>query len=388
MTITPGSFLAICCFLGAALCISLCGHAAASTDNQDTDAPHFSGAVQSAVVNKNSPSPIIIAHRGASGYLPEHSMEAKVLAFAQGADFIEQDLVMTQDDRVVVLHEHTLNRVTDVAQRFPKRQRADGLFYVIDFTLKELKTLKVMNGSRVTAKGQRVPEWPERFSVKAADFSIHTFEEEIELIQELNRLFSKNIGIYPEIKSPWFHSQEGKDISRFVLNILKDYGYQDRQQSVYLQSFDPNELQRIKHQLFPELKMDIPLVQLIALTHWQETYELNKDQQWVVYDYQWMFAEGGMQKIKTYADGIGPWKPFIISETNTAKGYRISDMVQRAKAAGLVIHPYTFRADSDRIPKWATSYEHMIQVFTKEAKVDGIFTDFPDKTKDSIARFE
>lgn len=386
MTITLGSFLTIGGFLGAALCISFCGYAGASSKNQGATLSH--GIQQSAVMNKNSSSPIIIAHRGASGYLPEHSMEAKVLAFAQGADFIEQDLVMTQDDRVVVLHEHTLNRVTDVAQRFPKRQRADGLFYVIDFTLKELKTLKVMNGSRITDKGQRVPEWPERFSVQVAEFSIHTFEEEIELIQELNRLFSKDIGIYPEIKSPWFHMQEGKDISRFVLNILKNYGYHSRHRPIYLQSFDPNELQRIKHKLFPEMKMSIPLVQLIAETHWRETYELNEDQQWVVYDYQWMFAASGMEKIKTYADGIGPWKPFVISETTKAPGYRISNMVRQAKAAGLVVHPYTFRADSGRIPKWARSYEHMIQVFVKEAQVDGIFTDFPDKTKASIARFE
>jgi glycerophosphoryl diester phosphodiesterase len=330
--------------------------------------------------------PLVIAHRGASGYLPEHSLESKVLAFAQDADFIEQDLVMTKDNQIVVLHDYTLNRVSDVAQKFPQRARADGQYYVIDFTLEELRTLAMTNGYSVNNSGQTIPDWPERFSVLTSHFRIHTFAEEIELIQELNRLFHKDIGIYPEIKSPWFHRQEGKDISRYVLDILKHYGYTHMQSRIFLQSFDPNELVRIDKVLLPEYKMDIPLVQLMAQTSWFETYEQDKAGVWKPYDYQWMFEPGAMAKIQGYAEGIGPWKSFIINAADNEIGYEITTLVAQAQAQGLVVHPYTFRVDRNKIAPWASSFEDMVRVFVNEAKIDGLFTDFPDKAKTALLK--
>ena len=172
----------------------------------------------------NADDKVVIAHRGASGYLPEHTLPAKAMAFAQGADYLEQDLVMTKDDQLVVLHDHYLDRVTDVADRFPDRARKDGRYYAIDFTLAEIKSLKFSEGFTVE-NGKKVQTFPGRFPMGKSDFRVHTFEEEIEFIQGLNHSTGKNIGLYPEIKAPWFHHQEGKDIATRVLEVLKKYGY-------------------------------------------------------------------------------------------------------------------------------------------------------------------
>lgn len=152
---------------------------------------------------------IVIAHRGASGYLPEHTLSAKAMAYAQGADFLEQDLVMTKDDQLVVLHDHYLDRVTNVAERYPDRARKDGRYYAIDFTLAEIKSLKFTEGFSIK-NGQKVQTFPGRFPMGKADFRVHTFAEEIEFIQGLNHSTGKNIGIYTEIKAPWFHRRKGR----------------------------------------------------------------------------------------------------------------------------------------------------------------------------------
>jgi glycerophosphoryl diester phosphodiesterase len=165
-------------------------------------------------------APLVIAHRGASGYLPEHTLEAKTLAYAMKPDYIEQDVVMTKDDQLVVLHDHYLDRVTDVAERFPNRARADGRYYAIDFTLAEIKTLRVTEGFDIDAQGNKVAGFPDRFPLWKGDFTVPTLAEEIELIQGLNKTLGYNIGIYPEIKAPWFHRHEGKDISQAVLKVL------------------------------------------------------------------------------------------------------------------------------------------------------------------------
>ena len=161
--------------------------------------------------------PIVIAHRGASGYLPEHTLAAKAYAHALGADFLEQDLVLTKDDVPVVLHDIYLDTVTDVAVRFPERKRADGRFYVLDLTLAELKQLRVTE--RFNAKsGARV--FAGRFPAGQAEFRVSTLEEELQLIQGLNRSTGRAVGIYPEIKQPQWHRAHGHDISKIVLPLL------------------------------------------------------------------------------------------------------------------------------------------------------------------------
>ncbi|HEY1844843.1 MAG TPA: glycerophosphodiester phosphodiesterase [Buttiauxella sp.] len=319
---------------------------------------------------------IVIAHRGASGYLPEHTLPAKAMAYAQGADYLEQDLVMTKDDRLVVLHDHYLDRVTDVAQRFPDRARKDGRYYAIDFTLDEIKSLKFTEGFDIE-NGKTVQTFPGRFPMGKSDFRVHTFEEEIEFVQGLNHSTGKNIGIYPEIKAPWFHHQEGKDIAAKTLAVLKQYGYTGRQDKVYLQCFDAEELKRIKTTLEPKLGMDLKLVQLIAWTDWHETQQKQADGRWVNYSYDWMFKPGAMKQIARYADGIGPDYHMLVAEGSSKGNVKLTAMVKEAHASGMAVHPYTVRADA--LPEYVSDVNQLFDVLYYQAGVDGLFTDFPDK---------
>lgn len=325
---------------------------------------------------------MVIAHRGASGYLPEHTLPAKAMAYAQGADFLEQDLVMTKDDQLIVLHDHFLDRVTDVAERFPERARSDGRFYAIDFTLAEIKGLKFTE-SVGWINGKKVQTCPGRFPAERSDFRIHTFQEEIEFIQGLNHSTGKDIGLYPEIKAPWFHHKEGKDITRKVLEVLKQYGYTTKQDNVWLQCFDFNEIKRIKHQLGPQLNMDLKLVQLITDTDSKETEELINGQ-WVNYNYDWMFKPGAMKLLAGYVDAIGPDYHDLFTKDSVAGQIGLTAMVQEAHSNQLKIHPYTVR--SDQLPPYAKDIEQLFDVLYYQAGVEGLFTDFPDKAVNFLQR--
>lgn len=324
----------------------------------------------------NADDKVVIAHRGASGYLPEHTLPAKAMAFAQGADYLEQDLVMTKDDQLVVLHDHYLDRVTDVADRFPDRARKDGRYYAIDFTLAEIKSLKFSEGFTIE-NGKKVQTFPGRFPMGKSDFRVHTFEEEIEFIQGLNRSTGKNIGLYPEIKAPWFHHQEGKDIAKRVLEVLKKYGYTKKTDKIYLQCFDANELKRIRNELEPKMGVDLKLVQLIAYTKWNETEEQQPDGKWVNYSYDWMLEPGAMEKIAQYADGIGPDYHMLIADSSTNGHIIINGMVKEAHEHHLEVHPFTVRAD--QLPPYAKDVNELYDALYRQADVDGLFTDFPDK---------
>ncbi len=293
---------------------------------------------------------IIIAHRGASGYLPEHTLESKALAFGQQADYLEQDLAMSKDGKLIVIHDHFLDGLTDVAKKFPARARADGRYYVID--------------------SGRFPLWK-------SEFRLHTFEQEIEFIQGLEKSSGKKIGIYPEIKAPWFHHQHNKDIAKATLEVLKKYGYTAKQDLVYLQTFDYNELKRIKTELLPAMGMDIKLVQLIAYTDWGETQEKNEEGQWVNYDYDWMFKKGAMKEIAAYADGVGPgWYMLFDEEKSKAGSIVYTDMAEEVKAQKLEMHPYTVRKDA--LPEYMRTIDEMFECLLYKAGATGVFTDFPD----------
>jgi len=302
---------------------------------------------------------IVIAHRGACGYLPEHTLEAKALAYGMGADYIEQDLVMTGDGNLIVLHDY-LESVTNVEDLFPERKRSDGHYYSGDFTLEEIKSLNMIPRFK-KVNGEYVSSMKGRFDRFGCDFKINTFEEEIEMIQGLNYATGKNVGIYPEIKAPAIHKSFGIDISKAVLKVLKKYGYDSVDDKVYLQCFDEEELKKIKNELFPEMGMEVKLVQLISSGN-----------------SPWIFREDGMEKVAEYACGIGPSHTLLVDK-NSAKGnLKIMDMVERAKKAGLVIHPYTFRKEAVYLPKYANSFDELLDVFYNVVGVDGVFTDFPD----------
>ena len=338
-------------------------------------------------MNKLSDHKLVIAHRGASGYLPEHSLAAKAMAYAMDADYIEQDVVMTKDDYLVILHDPYLDRVTDVMTVFPKRSRnvfGQQRWLAIDFTLAEIQSLRMTESFSIDEKTKKLAlTYPGRFPLFTSTFTISTLAEELELIQGLNKSTGKNIGIYVEIKAPWFHHLEGKDISKATLKMVKDFGYQSKNDKAYIQCFDPDETRRINNVLMPELKIDLNLVLLIDEVNSGETMRL-VDGELEHYNIDWMFKPGAMEKIAEYADGIGPWKSFLVDDNSESDNLIISSMVRDAHAAGMEVHPFTFRLDSGRIPKYADSFEQLLEIFLYKVGVDGIFTDFPDKAVDFI----
>ncbi len=304
---------------------------------------------------------IVIAHRGASGYLPEHTLEAKAMAYAMGADYIEQDVVMTKDDQLIVLHDITLDRTTDVDEKYPSRARSDGRYYAIDFTLAEIKTLKATEGFRIQ-DGNKVQGYSDRFPMMTSTFQVPTLQEEIELIQGLNKSTGKNIGIYPEIKSPEFHRAEGKDLSSAVVAVLKGYGYTNKQAKVFLQTFSFDELKIIHDEILPAAGIDLNLVMLLGN----------------VEDYPWMFEQDGMQQLAQYADGLGPSHPMVVATDSSAGNIQVTDLVSKAHAAGMQVHPYTYRKDPGQIPPYAENFNQLLDIHFYQADVDGVFTDFTD----------
>lgn len=186
--------------------------------------------------------PIVIAHRGASGYLPEHSLEAKAMAHAMGADFIEQDVVLTRDGIPIVLHDIYLDGTTDVQQRFPGRARDDGRYYALDFSLDEIRTLRLHERSYRDDDGQEQAYFPLRFPLGQGEFHLPTLEEEIELLAGLDRSRGKTTGLYVELKAPLWHRLEGRDIASAVLDVLARTGYASKTEQVFLQCFNDQTL--------------------------------------------------------------------------------------------------------------------------------------------------
>jgi len=187
--------------------------------------------------------PLIIAHRGASGYLPEHTLAAKTLAFEMGADFLEQDIVASRDNELIVLHDVLLDRVSDVALKFPGRHRDDGRYYVRDFNLVEIRTLNVWE--RMHADGTAV--YPGRYPAQRGDFGFNTLAEELALVQRLNADHGRSVGVYPEIKRPAWHEGEGVDIAPLLLETLAEFHYEDQRDQVYIQCFDDAEIRRLRN---------------------------------------------------------------------------------------------------------------------------------------------
>jgi len=304
--------------------------------------------------------PLVIAHRGASGYLPEHTLAAKAYAHAIGADFLEQDLVLTKDDVPVVLHDIYLDTVTDVAVRFPERKRADGRFYALDLTLAELKQLRVTE--RFNAKtGAAV--FAGRFPPGLAEFRISTLEEELQLIQGLNRSTGHASGIYPEIKQPQWHRAQGHDISKIVLPLLARYGYATKNEACFLQCFELTEVKRIRR----ELGWKGHIVMLI------EASPKGDDGT----DFTRMCTPAGLRELAEVADGIGPSLGRLATWTDKGEA-KISNLVKDAHAAGLVVHAYTIRFDE--LPNHCPSAAALHSAIFSEAGIDGAFTDFTDRT--------
>ena len=304
---------------------------------------------------------IIIAHRGASGYLPEHTLSAVAFAYALGADFIEQDVVLSKDSHPIVLHDIHLDQVTNVKDKFPHRSRADGRWYARDFDLLELKLLTVNERAHLDGSGA---VFSKRFPYGQGNFQIPTLQEEIDLIKGLNQSTGRNVGIYPEIKKPAWHMQEGADISKLVLEVLSKNDYRSPTDSIFLQCFDSKELKRIKNTLNSSLR----LIQLIGNNAWNESDD----------DYNLMLTRQGVKNISSYAVGVGPYLQLLYQASVANNNIQPTIFNQFVRENNLLMHPYTFRADT--VPLAFEDFSEMVIWFSDTLKVDGMFTDFVDKT--------
>jgi glycerophosphoryl diester phosphodiesterase len=317
--------------------------------------------------------PHVIAHRGACGYLPEHTLAAKAMAHAMGADFIEQDIVLSRDGAAIVLHDIYLDSTTDVAQRFPDRARSDSRFYAIDFDLREIRQLKVHERAHTDPDRTGDAVFPERFPTRPGLFPVPTLAEEIEMLAGLDHSRKCQTGLYIELKAPNWHRKEGLDLPGAVLEVLEQTGYLNRPDQVFLQCFDDHTLRQIRQ----ELETPLPMIQLIGENSWGEDSEA---------DYDYLRTPAGLSYVASYAQGIGPFLPHILLGKTASGAARLSDLVELAQARGLLVHPYTFRRDE--LPPAIESFTELLEIFIHQAGVDGLFTDFPDLVVEYLQTME
>ncbi len=322
-----------------------------------------------------SQKPIIIAHRGASGYRPEHTIEAYQLAIEMGADFIEPDLVSTKDGVLIARHEVNITDTTDVTHHseFAFRHTTkiiDGKketgWFADDFTLAEIKTLKAI---------QRLKFRDQSFN---GLFEIPTFQEIINLVKQVKTDTGKKVGIYPETKHPSYHDSVGLSLEEPLVKLLKDNQFCDRHR-LFIQSFEVSNLQKLRSLI------DVPLVQLLKAEGIEKDGTLIETQP---YDfvisgdsrtYKDLRTPAGLADIATYADAIGPWKRMIISVDETNKILLLpTSLINDAHDVGLLVHTFTFRNENAYL---ATNYNgnpHLEYQQFFDLGVDGVFSDFPD----------
>ncbi len=318
----------------------------------------------SPTLKKLPDGPTVIAHRGASGYLPEHTLEAYAMAHAMNAHYIEPDLVLTKDGELVALHDRTLDTTTNVKEIYPTRAREDGRYYAIDFTVTELKKLEVTERFRLeTGELYFKNRFPKNFKVGQ---TIPTLREIIHFVRGLNISSGKVTGIYAELKNPSWHAEQGGRIERTFLEILNSENVKPEDGLFIIQCFEHETLRKLRN----EYQTKLPLVQLIG-----DNLEV----------YGWMTKPEGLKDIATYADGVGPTYDLIIDkETGGVLDENL--FVKTAHELGLKVHPYTLRSDS--LPKWASSFDQLVQKLFVEVGVDGAFTDQTDKLIQSLRQLK
>ena len=300
-----------------------------------------------ASVTAETSRPLIIGHRGASGHRPEHTLEGYRLAAEMKADFIEPDLVSTKDGVLIARHENEIGATTDVEVKFPARRRTttiDGQtvsgWFTEDFTLAEIKTLRAR---------ERLP-----FRSHAYDgqFAIPTFDEVIELAQRLGGELNRPIGVYPETKHPTYFRGIGLALEEKLVASLAKHGWDRKDAPVFIQSFEPDSLRLLRG------KTSVSLIQLTSDAS--------------------MLDAAGLKRIAGYADGIGPEKRLVVPIAPDGSVGAPTDLVQRAHAAGLLVHIWTIRVDKQFLPAgYHGRGEAEFEQF-RDLGVDGLFTDFPD----------
>jgi glycerophosphoryl diester phosphodiesterase len=343
--------------------------------------------------------PIVVGHRGASGHLPDHTLEGYALAIELGADFVEPDLVATKDGVLIARHEPNLIATTNVKDiaKFASRKRIaidDGVpeegFFASDFTLAEIKELRAVQPVGVRDHG---------FD---GQYKVPTLREVIALVKRKTLEKGRTIGIYPETKHPTYHKALGLALEDRLLDELTLAGWNDRLAPVFIQSFETANLRELR------AKTKVRLVQLIDADGLNPDGSLSyappydKPYDWVVSGRQGLFSDlvtpAGLAEVATYADGIGPWKYYLQSTAcklivngacQDANGDGLvneadrtvlpaTPVVANAHASGLLVHPYTFRSEASRLPledlgSPTNEYQRFFAL-----GVDGVFADFPE----------
>jgi glycerophosphoryl diester phosphodiesterase len=334
--------------------------------------------------------PIVIAHRGASGYLPEHTLAAYGVAMLQGADFVEPDLVMTKDGHLIARHDNTLNLTTDVSARpeFTDRKKTKSVdgkriegWFSEDFTLEEIKRLRAI---------ERIPAVRPANTRFDLQFDVPALEEIIHLVMAMEKILKREIGIYPETKHPSYFASLGLAMETELVKILHRYGY-DRSQKALIQSFEITNLKALR------TMTKIPLIQLLWTQGKPHDIELSGG----TLTYQDMATPEGLADIAGYADGVGPEKhQFVIPKDKN--GFldiaNSTRFVEYAHKAGLLVHPFTFRAENRYLPvNFQSGAENPndlgdsageLRMFLT-AGIDGFFIDQPDigvKARDQYRR--
>ncbi len=280
--------------------------------------------------------PIIIAHRGASGYYPEHTLAAYRAAIVMGADYIEPDLVVTADGELIARHDLSLSETTNVEVVFPGRQTTiDGKsdWFVNELTLAEIRQLRARQRNSDRDQGYN------------DQFAIPTFAEILELLAEMEQETGKEIGIYPELKSPAFFKTQGHDMGALLLEQLDRYRKTRR---VFIQSFDSTFLKNLNDHT------DLPLVMLVMPASRLMPHTPNVP----------------LEEAAKFADGVGAMKYLLLDKDGESSGF-----IEAAKSHGLFVHAWTFR--DDRLDGRFSTAEQELETYLKLG-IDGLFTDFPD----------
>ena len=321
---------------------------------------------------------LIIGHRGAAGYRPEHTLASYELGARMGADYIEPDLVSTKDHVLVARHEPNITDTTDVADHpeFADRKTEktiDGAkqtgWFTDDFTLAELKTLRAK---------ERLPLVRQRNTIYDGHYQVPTFQEVIDLAKSLSRELARPIGIYPETKHPTYFRNEGLPLEELLVQTLNRNGLNRPGAKVFVQSFEVNNLKALNKVL------TVPLVQLLDSPNLSPADNSGKT-------YGEIATAAGLKDVAKYADGVGPFKDYIIPRDASNHSLPPTSFVADAHAAGLVVHPYTFRNENQFLPAedrkgdpadpnfpnlYGDAFAEDKRFFA--AGVDGIFTDNSD----------
>ncbi|MGH3874136.1 MAG: glycerophosphodiester phosphodiesterase [Pseudonocardiaceae bacterium] len=324
--------------------------------------------------SRNRRSPIIIGHRGASGYRPEHTLASYELAARLGADFVEPDLVVTSDGVLICRHEPEIGGTTDIAHHpeFASRKTTkmlDGVavdgWFAEDLTLAELKTLRAV---------ERLPQIRQHNTLYDGRYEIPTFQELLDLRVRLSNALGKQVGVYPETKHPTFFQQAGLPLEPRLLEILRRNRLNKPDAPVFVQSFEVTSLQQLR-----EAGLRTRTVQLLAASGAPFDTTVTGSGP----TYTDLSTPAGLRGIARYAQGIGPEKQQVIPRKADGS---LSTLVTDAHQAGLVVHPYTFRAENNFLPvdlrssTVLTDFGQAIdeQVRYLRAGLDGLFTDHPD----------